>query len=86
MTVVNPVETSLPLLQKPHFAYPKQKAPPVLEELAVLISEADAYVMVTPEYNHAVLRAQAREATFASCWAPSLTGSLHPHRSRPQLY
>jgi NAD(P)H-dependent FMN reductase len=48
--VVDPLEG--PLI-KPHFAYPQGRAPQQLEELAVLIKAADAFVMVTPEYNHA---------------------------------
>mmetsp|Transcript_110381 Transcript_110381/g.321402 ORF Transcript_110381/g.321402 Transcript_110381/m.321402 type:complete len:243 (+) Transcript_110381:203-931(+) len=52
VTVVNPIDTALPLLQKPHFAYRKGGAPEVLEGLAEQIRDADAYVMVTPEYNH----------------------------------
>jgi hypothetical protein len=36
-----------------HFAYPQGRAPQQLEDLAVLIKAADAFVMVTPEYNHA---------------------------------
>ena len=51
--VVDPIETDLPLLRKPHFAYARGRAPPVLEELAEHISDSDAFVMITPEYNHA---------------------------------
>jgi len=53
VAVVDPVDTELPLLRKPHFAYARGRAPSALEELAQLISESEAYVMVTPEYNHA---------------------------------
>ena len=48
--VVGPLET--PLI-KPHFAYAKGRAPEALEELSAKIRAADAFVMVTPEYNHA---------------------------------
>ena len=50
--VVNPVEIDLPLLEKPHFAYAKKDRPPILESLANDIQRSDAYVMITPEYNH----------------------------------
>lgn len=51
--IVDPVETDLPLLQKPHFAYASGRAPEALESLAAAISDSQAYVMCTPEYNHA---------------------------------
>ena len=50
---IDPVETPLPLLVKPHFAYASGAAPKVLEEMAEKLRKADAYVCVTPEYNHA---------------------------------
>lgn len=37
---------------KPHFAYAKAQAPKPLDELAEKIKQADAYIMVSPEYNH----------------------------------
>ncbi|KAJ8604354.1 hypothetical protein CTAYLR_002539 [Chrysophaeum taylorii] len=49
--VVDPVVEALPLLEKPHFAY--GRAPAALDALAARLAAADAYVMVTPEYNHA---------------------------------
>jgi chromate reductase, NAD(P)H dehydrogenase (quinone) len=44
---------------KPHFAYARNKAPEVLEDLASLIEQADGYVMVSPEYNHSMSPALA---------------------------
>ena len=38
---------------KPQFAYAAGKAPPSLDALYDRLLAADAYVMVTPEYNHA---------------------------------
>ena len=52
VTITDPIETGLPLLQKPHFAYAPGRAPDNLESLAQLIASSQAYVMVTPEYNH----------------------------------
>lgn len=40
------------LLQKPAFAYAPEKAPQELQEYQSILQEADAYVCVTPEYNH----------------------------------
>lgn len=42
-----------PLLEKPHFCYSKSQVPPFLEDIHTLLQDADAYVCVTPEYNHA---------------------------------
>ena len=50
--VVDPREEPLPLLEKPHFAYARGKAPPALDALESRLRAADAYVMCTPEYNH----------------------------------
>mmetsp|Transcript_13645 Transcript_13645/g.43092 ORF Transcript_13645/g.43092 Transcript_13645/m.43092 type:complete len:226 (-) Transcript_13645:1433-2110(-) len=48
--LVDPIEEALPLLEKPHFAY--GSAPPRLQALAERLQTAEAYCMVTPEYNH----------------------------------
>jgi NAD(P)H-dependent FMN reductase len=44
----------LPLLDRMYKEYPKGTAPEPLARLARVISAADAYVIVTGEYNHAV--------------------------------
>ena len=44
---------------KPHFSYATGKAPPALDSLAMEIKAADGYVMVSPEYNHAMSPALA---------------------------
>ena len=51
--VVDPREAPLPLLEKPHFAYAPSQVPPPLAKLNEELRGADAYVAVTPEYNHA---------------------------------
>jgi NAD(P)H-dependent FMN reductase len=53
--VIDPLEpdAQLPLLERPHFAYARGRAPEVLESLDSRLRRADAYVCVTPEYNHA---------------------------------
>lgn len=44
---------------KPHFAYPANRAPDDLRSLAASIDSADAFVMVSPEYNHSMSPALA---------------------------
>lgn len=39
---------------KPHFAYAKNRAPADLDALAEKIQSADGYIMISPEYNHAM--------------------------------
>jgi NAD(P)H-dependent FMN reductase len=53
VTVIDPRQVDLRLLQKPHFAYAKSQIPDVLREIHEVFETADAYVAVTPEYNHA---------------------------------
>lgn len=52
VAVVDPRILDLGLLEKPHFAYAKGQVPPVLEQIHETFAMADAYVTVTPEYNH----------------------------------
>src|SRR4051794_13967449 len=53
-TLIDPVEYPLPLLDKMYKEYPAGSAPPVLERLAAVIKPADAYVIVSAEYNHSI--------------------------------
>ena len=54
VTVVDPREVDFGLLEKPHFAYAKSQVPEgSMRELYDIFQEADMYVAVTPEYNHA---------------------------------
>lgn len=50
--LVDPIEYKLPLMNKMYKSYKKGKAPKNLEKLAKLFKSADAFVMVTTEYNH----------------------------------
>ena len=54
VTLVDPVDTKLPLLDRMYKEYEKGKAPPVLENLATLYRSADAFVVVSGEYNHSI--------------------------------
>ncbi|MFL5240637.1 MAG: NADPH-dependent FMN reductase [Gemmataceae bacterium] len=53
-TLVDPLEFPLPFLDKMYKEYVPGKAPPVLERLASIIKAADAYVIVSGEYNHSI--------------------------------
>jgi NAD(P)H-dependent FMN reductase len=52
VTLVDAGEEKLPLLDRMYKEYPKGEAPPALERLARLYREADAFVIVSGEYNH----------------------------------
>ena len=54
VTLVDPVEYPLPLLDRMYKEYPQGQAPDVLERLAEIIRAADAYVIVSAEYNHSI--------------------------------
>lgn len=54
VTMVDPVDFSLPLLDRMYKEYEPGQAPPVLERLAEIIRDADAYVIVSAEYNHSI--------------------------------
>jgi NAD(P)H-dependent FMN reductase len=74
VTLVDPVEHPLPLLDKMYKEYPPGTAPAVLQRLADIIKPADAYVVVSAEYNHSIppalsnLMAHFLEEYF---WKPS---------------
>jgi len=51
VSTIDPNE--FPLLEKPQFCYSKGQAPLFLEKTHAILNQADAYVCVTPEYNHA---------------------------------
>jgi NAD(P)H-dependent FMN reductase len=54
VTLVDPLEHRLPLLDKMYKEYPRGQAPEALERLAALIVPADAVVVVSAEYNHSI--------------------------------
>lgn len=73
--IVDPLDHEMEGIFKPHFAYADGRAPRELSDLAEAISEADGYVMVSPEYNHSMSPALAHllnhfgASRFA--WKPS---------------
>jgi NAD(P)H-dependent FMN reductase len=52
--LIDPLEYPLPLLDKMYKEYVPNEAPEVLQGLARLIIPADAYIVVSGEYNHTV--------------------------------
>jgi NAD(P)H-dependent FMN reductase len=52
VTLVDPVEVALPLLDWTYAEYDDGEAPPALERLATLYRAADLFAFVTGEYNH----------------------------------
>jgi NAD(P)H-dependent FMN reductase len=53
-TLIDPLEDRLPLLEKMYKEYEKGHAPEVLERLAQAIRAADAFIIVSGEYNHSI--------------------------------
>lgn len=54
VTLVDPLEYELPLLDRMYKEYDEGQAPAPMEELATLYREADAFVVVSGEYNHGI--------------------------------
>jgi len=53
-TLIDPAEDRLPLLDRMYKEYPPGEAPETLERLAKQIRQADAYIIVSGEYNHSI--------------------------------
>ncbi len=53
-TLIDPVVDQLPLLDRMYKEYEPGHAPEVLERLAGLIKAADAFIIVSGEYNHSI--------------------------------
>jgi NAD(P)H-dependent FMN reductase len=54
VSLIDPVEVRLPLLDRMYKEYPKGSAPQPLERLAALYRAADGFVVVSGEYNHSI--------------------------------
>jgi NAD(P)H-dependent FMN reductase len=54
VSLIDPVEYPLPLLDKMYKEYEPEQAPEVLQRMARLIIPADAYIVVSGEYNHTI--------------------------------
>jgi len=54
VTLIDPLEYALPLLDKMYKEYTAGEAPALLQRMADAIIAADAYIVVSGEYNHSV--------------------------------
>lgn len=54
VSFLDPLEKPLPMLDKMHKEYEPGEAPENIEECARLIKNADAYIVVSGEYNHSI--------------------------------
>src|SRR5262249_16462057 len=54
VTLVDPVQLRLPLLDRMYKEYPKGTAPEPLDMLADLYRSADAFVVISGQYNHSI--------------------------------
>jgi len=54
VSVVDPVDVRLPLLDRMYKEHAPGQAPEALERLATLYRAADAFVVVSAEYNHSI--------------------------------
>ena len=54
VTLVDPLEYNLPLLEKMYKQYEKGKAPENLQKLYDIFNKCDAVVVVSAEYNHII--------------------------------
>lgn len=54
VTLIDPVEYPLPLFDRMYKEYEPEKAPAVLQRMEKVIGPADAYVVVSGEYNHTI--------------------------------
>lgn len=57
--LIDPLDYPFDDVFKPHFSYHEKDVPEQLDALAKKIEAADAYVMVSPEYNHSMSPALA---------------------------
>jgi len=54
VTVYDPVEIKLPVMECPFFYYPEDEAPEQMKEIDAVLQAADCFVIVTCEYNHSI--------------------------------
>ncbi|GAA0818738.1 NAD(P)H-dependent oxidoreductase [Colwellia sp. D2M02] len=57
--LIDALDYPLEAIFKPHFAYGSNQAPAALSRLAEKIAAADAFIMISPEYNHSMSPALA---------------------------
>src|SRR5262252_10885518 len=93
VTLVDPVQLELPLLDRMYKEYPKGTAPEPLDMLAALYRSADAFVVISGEYNHSIPPALSNLLDYfleEYLWRPSAivcysTGAFGGVRAAMQL-
>jgi len=53
-TLIDPLEYTLPLLDKMYKEYKPDEAPEVLQKLAAILKDSDGFLIVSGEYNHGI--------------------------------
>jgi NAD(P)H-dependent FMN reductase len=74
VTLLDAKEENLPLLDRMYKEYPRGEAPANLERIAGLLRRADAFVVVSGEYNHSIPPALSNMMDFfleEYAWRPS---------------
>ena len=54
VTLIDPKEYNLPFLDKMYKEFDKGKAPEIMDKLGKILSNSDAFVIVSAEYNHSI--------------------------------
>ena len=80
-TLIDPLEERLPLLEKMYKEYEKGQAPEILERLATRIRAADAFIIVSGEYNHSI--PPASPICWITSWK-SISGGHRPSFATPR--
>lgn len=81
VSMVDAKDVNLPVMDRMYKEYPKGTAPEALERLAGLYREADAFVLVTGEYNHSLqagLKNLLDHFLEEHYWRPSAIVSYSP--------
>lgn len=53
-TLIDPLEYTLPLLDKMYKEYKPDETPEVLQKLAAILKDSDGFLIVSGEYNHGI--------------------------------
>jgi NAD(P)H-dependent FMN reductase len=65
VTLVDPLEHKMPLLDLMYKEYETGTAPEAIETVGRILKEADAFIIVTGEYNHSVPPALTTRASIS---------------------
>lgn len=53
-TLIDPLKTKLPLLDKMHKEYEEGKAPNQMESISKTLNQSDGFLLISGEYNHSI--------------------------------